>query len=151
MSHFKNSVFFLIFLTGLFFTYFASASPLSNSVSQYHNDIKRGIIPVHNWEELEEQRSQGAFGPEKRLRKFRRDGGGWRDFKRKHEREIRRFQRNKGRHLSFEKSAYLYYNYNFGYITDNCQFIKGPVRFCWFENSGKRQCEWRRKWIYSCY
>ncbi len=149
MSHLKFSVYLTFIVYVLCLPQMTWAAPISIP----YNDTfeKSRIIKIHTWEELEEQRRQGAFGPEKRQREFRRDGGGWREFKRKHQRAIRRFQRNKGSGISFEKSAYLYYNYNYGYISDNCQFIKGPVRYCWFENSGKKECEWRRKWIYSCY
>ncbi len=148
MNHLKSSLFLIFVSLGTIFPQIALATPISK-LKIIQKRISN-LTPVHSWEELEEQRRQAPLGNETRQRRFDRDGG-WRNFKRKHAQKIRRFRRNKGQDLSYEKSAYLYYNYNYGYLTDNCQFIKAPTRFCWFVNSGKKECEWRRKWQYSCY
>ncbi len=134
-----------------FFQGTAIASPwvYSEQINNHTNN-KNLIIQVHSWDEQEHQRRyrKGI----KEAEEFRRSGGSWSEFKRRHRRQIRKFAHGRYTDLPHEKkNSYYYYNYNYGYISDNCQFIKAPKRFCWFDNNDRRKCRWRLKWQYKCF
>ena len=75
----------------------------------------------------------------------------WRSYRRKYEDEIYKFGQGPSRNLPRDKAAYYYYNYKRGYITDNCEYIRAPVRKCSYLPNDKRKCRWTLRWQYKCF
>ena len=103
------------------------------------------VLLVHSWRKLEKEQPPTHEG------RFKHKGKGWKEYRHKKRKEIYEFSHGKPKNLSKRKSSYYYYNYDRGYITDNCEFIKAPRRVCWYNKYNDRICRWRLKWQYKCF
>ncbi len=116
------------------------------------------LILAHSWKKApkkephhhDDHPPDDADHPNEAERSYYQKDNDWHHYP--HERRKKTYRFGGGsRYLSRKKSRYYSYNYDKGYLTDNCEYIRAPKRVCFYDRSDNRRCVWRLKWQYKCF